>query len=260
VTITGESDRADFDQEDTMAQHEENARGARIADVMVENVVTIDATANLVEVARAMREANVGMLPVMDGGNLLGVVTDRDLVLRAMAEDVKPSSLQVSECMSTNVIAVPRRSRTTRWRLPRRCHGARRVWPSRRRPPRQPRRPHITLLRENQIFLDAKRPSVATSRDLTAELLGDCPLELGDRGRPLRGGRRLAGDVVEQPVDRVVADLGLVDSLADGAYGRTFPFQGIVDAARRRSRPSTRAGHPLGVGRASSANIRVSAA
>jgi CBS domain-containing protein len=90
-----------------MTQHEENTRGARIADVMVENVVTIDATANLVEVARAMREANVGMLPVMDGGNLLGVVTDRDLVLRVMAEDVKPSSLQVSECMSTNVIAVP---------------------------------------------------------------------------------------------------------------------------------------------------------
>jgi CBS domain-containing protein len=90
-----------------MTQHEERTSGARIEDVMIEDVVTIGATATLAEAAGVMREANVGMLPVMNGENLLGVVTDRDLVIRGMAQDVKPSSVQVSECMSTNVIAVP---------------------------------------------------------------------------------------------------------------------------------------------------------
>jgi CBS domain-containing protein len=89
-----------------MAQHEQRTSGARIEDVMVEDLVTIEATANLAEAASVMREANVGMLPVMDGEHVLGVVTDRDLVIRAMAQDVKPSSVQVSECMSINVIAV----------------------------------------------------------------------------------------------------------------------------------------------------------
>jgi CBS domain-containing protein len=90
-----------------MAQHDESTSGARIKDVMIPDVVTIDATATLAEAAGVMREANVGMLPVTDGENLIGVVTDRDLVIRGMAQDVKPSSVQVSECMSTNVIAVP---------------------------------------------------------------------------------------------------------------------------------------------------------
>jgi CBS domain-containing protein len=90
-----------------MAQHDESISGARIEDVMIPDVVTIDATTTLAEAAGVMREANVGMLPVMDGENLIGVVTDRDLVIRGMTQDVKPSSVQVSECMSTNVIAVP---------------------------------------------------------------------------------------------------------------------------------------------------------
>jgi CBS domain-containing protein len=90
-----------------MAQHDESTSGARIDEVMIPDVVTIDATATLAEAAEVMREAKVGMLPVMDGENLIGVLTDRDLVIRGMAQDVRPSSVQVSECMSTNVIAVP---------------------------------------------------------------------------------------------------------------------------------------------------------
>jgi len=89
-----------------IGQGEESTRGTRIEDVMVEDVVTIEVTASLADAAGVMRDANVGMLPVMDGDNLLGVVTDRDLVIRGMAHDIKPSSVQVSECMSTNVIAV----------------------------------------------------------------------------------------------------------------------------------------------------------
>jgi CBS domain-containing protein len=59
----------------------------RIRDVMVREVVTIDASATVVEAAQRMAEANVGVLPVIDDGELCGVVTDRDLVVRVLARE-----------------------------------------------------------------------------------------------------------------------------------------------------------------------------
>jgi CBS domain-containing protein len=47
-----------------------------------------------------MRDANVGMLPVMEGDVLRGIVTDRDLVVRAMTRDIRPSDVSVEECLS----------------------------------------------------------------------------------------------------------------------------------------------------------------
>ena len=69
-------------------------------EVMIRDVVTIDASGTLLEAAELMRDANVGMLPVMDEDVLRGIVTDRDLVVRAMTRDVRPSEVRVSECLS----------------------------------------------------------------------------------------------------------------------------------------------------------------
>jgi CBS domain-containing protein len=71
-----------------------------VQDLMVQDVVTIDASATLLDAARTMRDANVGMLPVMEDDAVRGVVTDRDLVVRAMVRDVRPSEVRVSECLS----------------------------------------------------------------------------------------------------------------------------------------------------------------
>jgi len=60
----------------------------KVRDVMVRNVVAIEPSASLVEAARRMCEANVGILPVVEAGEVLGVITDRDLVVRAIASDV----------------------------------------------------------------------------------------------------------------------------------------------------------------------------
>jgi CBS domain-containing protein len=73
---------------------------ATVQDIMVRDVVTIDASATLLEAARLMRDANVGMLPVMEAGVVRGIVTDRDLVVRAMSQDIHPSGVSVSECLS----------------------------------------------------------------------------------------------------------------------------------------------------------------
>ena len=72
----------------------------RVSDVMVANAVTVDVSATLLDAARRMRDENVGMLPVMEDDALRGVITDRDLVVRAMTRDVRPSELGVREYLS----------------------------------------------------------------------------------------------------------------------------------------------------------------
>ena len=52
------------------------------------------------EAAERMRDANIGMLPVMEDGVLRGVVTDRDLVVRGMSRDMRPSEVQVADCIT----------------------------------------------------------------------------------------------------------------------------------------------------------------
>jgi len=54
--------------------------------------------------ARTMAEQNVGMLPVVErgsGGRVIGVITDRDICLRAVAAGHDPASTPVSACMTT---------------------------------------------------------------------------------------------------------------------------------------------------------------
>jgi CBS domain-containing protein len=72
----------------------------RVKDVMIRDVVSIDSGATLLDVAKKMRDANIGMLPVIEAGAVRGIVTDRDLVIRAMTRDVRPSEIRVDECLS----------------------------------------------------------------------------------------------------------------------------------------------------------------
>ena len=72
----------------------------QVKDVMVDDVLTIESTATMLDAAERMRDANIGMLPVMEDGVLRGVVTDRDLVVRGMGRDMRPSEVQVVDCIT----------------------------------------------------------------------------------------------------------------------------------------------------------------
>ncbi|WP_186066830.1 CBS domain-containing protein [Burkholderia gladioli] len=61
-----------------------------IADVMTRNPATVAPTQSLKEAAKLMDELNVGSLPVCDGTRLIGVVTNRDIVVRAVSAGVPP--------------------------------------------------------------------------------------------------------------------------------------------------------------------------
>jgi CBS domain-containing protein len=75
-----------------------------VRDVMVGDVLTIDADATLLEAAQLMRDGNVGVLPVVEDGRLRGIITDRDLVVRGMADGAVPSMTRVGDCATWDII------------------------------------------------------------------------------------------------------------------------------------------------------------
>jgi len=76
----------------------------KIGDVMHADVETIGPEATIQEAAQQMRDGDYGVLPVVDGDNLLGVITDRDIVVRAVAED-RSADTPIREVMTEGVIS-----------------------------------------------------------------------------------------------------------------------------------------------------------
>jgi CBS domain-containing protein len=83
-----------------------NVTNEKVRDAMTPSPTTIDANAPVVEAARAMASQNVGSLPVVDGGTLVGMVTDRDLVLNVLAKDVDPHSTTVATVCTDDPVVV----------------------------------------------------------------------------------------------------------------------------------------------------------
>ena len=71
--------------------------------VMSRDVEVVNPEDTLVEAAEKMRALNVGPMPVCDGDRLVGLITDRDIVVRAVALGHDPSSSKVSDIMSGDV-------------------------------------------------------------------------------------------------------------------------------------------------------------
>jgi CBS domain-containing protein len=80
--------------------------GKKIREVMTPAPETIQADRPASEAAKKMKEADAGMIPVMDNGNLLGTVTDRDIALRIVAEGKDPQSTTVGEIASRDIVTV----------------------------------------------------------------------------------------------------------------------------------------------------------
>jgi CBS domain-containing protein len=78
----------------------------RVRDVMTPDPRSVAPDTTLQEAARLMREADTGLLPVLEGDAIRGVITDRDMVLRAAAEGLDPASGRVADAMTTDVDCV----------------------------------------------------------------------------------------------------------------------------------------------------------
>ena len=75
----------------------------RVSEVMTRDVRFVSPQENIQRAAQLMNELNVGVLPVCDGDRLVGMVTDRDITVRATASGRAPNEAHVDEVMSTDV-------------------------------------------------------------------------------------------------------------------------------------------------------------
>lgn len=74
-----------------------------VAEVMTRDVRTLAPGDSVVEAARCMDELNVGVIPVCEGDRLVGVVTDRDIVVRGVAQQGELGTMKLADVMSGNV-------------------------------------------------------------------------------------------------------------------------------------------------------------
>jgi CBS domain-containing protein len=76
----------------------------QLKDIMTEGVETIPPDSTIADAADTMRNLDIGALPVCDGNRLVGMLTDRDITIRAVAEGRDPNKTRVSACMSPEVL------------------------------------------------------------------------------------------------------------------------------------------------------------
>jgi CBS domain-containing protein len=74
-----------------------------VRDVMTANPIALPATSSVVDAARTMRDANIGNVIVVDNGRICGIVTDRDITVRGVAEGKDVSSLKLRDICSQEI-------------------------------------------------------------------------------------------------------------------------------------------------------------
>jgi CBS domain-containing protein len=77
-----------------------------VRDTMTGNPRSISASASVVDAAQLMREAHVGSLPITDGEELVGMITDRDITMRVVAESGDHMGTSVGDVSSRDLITV----------------------------------------------------------------------------------------------------------------------------------------------------------
>jgi CBS domain-containing protein len=80
--------------------------GKSISEVMTSNPRTIEPSTPIVEAAKIMRDGDVGSIPIVEGDQLWGTITDRDISIRAVAEGRDAASTTVGEIASRDLVTV----------------------------------------------------------------------------------------------------------------------------------------------------------
>ena len=77
-----------------------------IRDIMTKNVFKVNPSNTLREAAQLMKTEDIGSIPVCEGDRVIGIITDRDIAIRAVAEVRDPGVTLVSEIMSKDIVGV----------------------------------------------------------------------------------------------------------------------------------------------------------
>lgn len=76
----------------------------KIKDIMTSKVFSVEPHVSITNAAALMKSNDIGSLPVIEGGKLLGIVTDRDMVIRVLSSGKDTSTTTVQQVMSSDVI------------------------------------------------------------------------------------------------------------------------------------------------------------
>ena len=87
-----------------MAQEKNSSQNVR--DVMTSNPKTVTDKDSVLDVARIMRDQDTGVVPVVDGKKIIGLITDRDIVVRVVADGKDIKNARVSDVMTRQVRTV----------------------------------------------------------------------------------------------------------------------------------------------------------
>jgi CBS domain-containing protein len=77
-----------------------------VRDAMTSNPRSIESSTMVADAAKLMKAEDVGSLPIVEGDQLVGMVTDRDIVIRVVAEGKDPQSTTVGEIASRDLVTV----------------------------------------------------------------------------------------------------------------------------------------------------------
>ena len=91
-----------------MAQerNEKSGSGRHVRDVMTANPECVSEKDSLRDVARIMKDQDTGVVPVVDGKKIIGLITDRDIVVRGLAEGKNLENARVNEIMTRSIRSV----------------------------------------------------------------------------------------------------------------------------------------------------------
>lgn len=78
----------------------------KVGDIGIKEVHCASPSMDLSEIASMMKRHNVGVIPVCEGRRVVGILTDRDLVISCMAADMNPKKCKAREVMTSNPITV----------------------------------------------------------------------------------------------------------------------------------------------------------
>ena len=77
-----------------------------IRDLMTSNPATLEPSSTVADAAKVMASEDVGPVPIVEGERLVGMVTDRDLVVRVIAEGRDPNSTTLGEIASSDLVTI----------------------------------------------------------------------------------------------------------------------------------------------------------
>ena len=80
--------------------------GTKVHEVMTDRPRVVTPETTVSEAAQLMKNDDIGSLPILDGEQLAGMVTDRDIVIRAVAEGKDPRGMPVREVASRELVTV----------------------------------------------------------------------------------------------------------------------------------------------------------